>query len=236
MAKHFRRRRCMTAWRAGENSLVEKAWTDAVCLLGGDQEVAAAAAADLSARYAESHRRYHGSVHARAVVRDVAVLAGELRLPAQERAVLTIAAGAHDVIYDGHPGDDERRSASWARDWLARAGVGEAHVGRVGELVLATAAHAASPDDLAAWVLLDADLAILGADPPGYGRYCLAVREEYAALDEPAWRAGRTAVMSGLLARDPLYGTRAARRRWEARARANIVRELNSLKGAAPPR
>jgi predicted metal-dependent HD superfamily phosphohydrolase len=102
--------------------------------------------------------------------------------------------------------------------------------------VLATTAHSASPDDPAAWVLLDADLAILGADPLAYDRYRLAVREEYAALDEPAWRAGRTSVMSGLLARDPLYGTRAARRRWEAAARANIARELDSLRDAAPPR
>ena len=215
---------------------MEKAWTEAVCLLGGDQQVARAAAADLGARYAESHRRYHGGMHVRAVVQDVAVLAGELRLPAEERAVLTIAAGAHDVVYDGHPGDDERRSASWARHWLARAGVGEAHTAKVEELVLATTAHSASPDDPAAWVLLDADLAILGADPPAYDRYRLAVREEYAALDEPAWRAGRMAVMSGLLARDPLYGTRAARRRWEATARANIARELDSLRDAAPPR
>ena len=59
-------------------------------------------------------------------MQDAAVLAEEVRLPAEERAVLTIAAGAHDVVYDGHPGDDERRSASWARRWLARAGVGEA--------------------------------------------------------------------------------------------------------------
>jgi predicted metal-dependent HD superfamily phosphohydrolase len=215
---------------------VERAWTGAVGLLGGNQEVAAAAAADLGARYAESHRRYHGSVHVRAVVRDAAVLAGELRLPAEERAAVTIAAGAHDVVYDGHPGDDERRSASWARDWLARAGIGEAHVARVEELVLATAAHSAPPGDLAAWALLDADLAILGADPAAYDRYRLAVREEYAAVDEPAWRTGRAAVMSGLLARDPLYGTRSARRRWEAQARTNIARELAALTGAAPPR
>jgi predicted metal-dependent HD superfamily phosphohydrolase len=208
---------------------VETVWTDAVCLLGGDREVAASAAADLGARYAESHRRYHGIAHVRAVVRDVAVLAVGLGLPAAERAVIIVAAGAHDVVYDGRPGDDERRSASWARGWLARAGAGEAHVARAGELVLATAAHSAAPDDLAAWVLLDADLAILGADPAAYDRYRLAVREEYAALDEQAWRAGRTAVMSGLLARDPLYGTGAARRRWEARARANIARELDSL-------
>lgn len=159
---------------------MEMTWTGAVCLLGGNQEVAAAAAADLSARYAEPHRRYHDNVHVQAVLRDAAALAGELRLSAEDRAVLAVAAGAHDVVYDGHPGDDERRSASWARDWLTRAGVGEA-------------------------------------------------REEYAFLDERAWRAGRAAVMSGLLARDPLYGTGAARRRWEAMARANIARELESL-------
>jgi predicted metal-dependent HD superfamily phosphohydrolase len=212
------------------------AWTGAVCLLGGSREVAAAAAADLGARYAEPHRRYHDNVHVQAVLRDAAVLAGELRLPAEDRALLTIAAGAHDVVYDGHPGDDERRSASWARDWLTRAGVGEAHVARVAELVLVTMAHSASPGDLTACALLDADLAVLGADPQAYDRYRLAVREEYAVLDERAWRVGRTAVMSGLLAREPLYSTGAARRRWEATARANIARELESLTGTAPPR
>ena len=43
------------------------------------------------------------------------------------------------------------------------------------------------------------------------------------------------AVMSAMLARDPLYGTGAARRRWEAMARANIARELESITGTAPP-
>jgi len=219
----------VTVRQGCENSLVETVWTGAVCLLGGDPQVAAAAAADLGARYAESHRRYHNSAHVQAVLQDAAVLAGELRLPAEERAVLAIAAGAHDVVYDGRPGDDERRSASWARDWLTRAGVGEVHVARAEKLVLATVTHSAPPDDLTAWVLLDADLAVLGADPEVYDRYRAAVREEYAALDEPSWRAGRAAVMSGLLARDPLYGTGAARRRWEAMAMANIARELDSL-------
>jgi len=70
-------------------------------------------------------------------MQDAAALAEQVRLPAEERAVLTIATDA------------------------------QAPVARAGELVLATAAHAASPDD-------------------------------------PAWRAGRTAAMSGPLARDRL--------------------------------
>jgi predicted metal-dependent HD superfamily phosphohydrolase len=210
------------------------AWAGAVCMLGGNQQVAGEAAADLAARYAEPHRRYHDIAHVRAVVRDVAILAAELGLPADERAALTVAAGAHDVVYDGRPGDDERRSAAWARDWLTRAGVAEPHVARVEELVLATMTHSASPADLAAWALLDADMAILGADPGTYDGYRASVREEYAALDEPSWRAGRSAVMTGLLARDPLYGTGAARQRWEATAKANIARELDSLAPASP--
>lgn len=213
---------------------MEAAWADAVCLLGGNRQVATAAAADLAARYAEPHRRYHDSAHVRAVVRDAAVLARELRLSAEECAVLTIAAGAHDVVYDGRPGDDEQRSASWARDWLTRAGVAQAHVGRAGELVLATVTHLAAPDDLTAWALLDADLAILGAEADAYDRYRAAVREEYAALDEAAWRAGRAAVMTGLLGRQPLYGTGAGRQRWESAARGNIARELVSLTGGPP--
>jgi predicted metal-dependent HD superfamily phosphohydrolase len=208
---------------------MEAAWTGAVCVLGGSQQVAAAAAADLAARYAEPHRRYHTTAHVRAVLRDAAFLAGELRIAAEERAVLTIAAAAHDVVYDGRPGDDERRSAAWARDWLTRAGVAGMHVSRAEELVLATIRHSAPPDDLAAWALLDADLAILGADPPVYDRYRLAVRDEYAWLDEAAWRTGRAAVMAELLAREPLYRTGPARQRWEAMAKANIARELDSL-------
>jgi predicted metal-dependent HD superfamily phosphohydrolase len=98
--------------------------------------------------------------------------------------------------------------------------------------MLATMTHSAPPDDVAAWAVLDADLAILGAAPEVYDRYRAAVREEYGSLEEPAWRAGRAAVMAGLLPRDPLYGTAAARRWWEATAKANITRELDALKDA----
>jgi predicted metal-dependent HD superfamily phosphohydrolase len=218
--------------KASSDGPVEAEWSQAVCTLGGDEQVARAAGAELVTRYAEPHRRYHDSAHVRAVLRDSAALAVELGLSAVERAVLAVAAGAHDVVYDGQPGEDERRSAAWAREWLVRAGVDEPHVARVEALVLATLSHAAPSGDLTALALLDADLAILGADQEAYDRYRAAVRAEYAAFDEETWRAGRAAVMSGLLARHPLYVTTAARDRWEAAAKANIARELDSLKAA----
>ncbi|MGM1064635.1 HD domain-containing protein [Saccharothrix sp. Mg75] len=197
-------------------------WRDAVRVLGGaDRPATPDLDVDLDGRYAEPHRSYHGAAHVLAVVRDVLDLARDRT--DRERAVLTLAALAHDVVYDGVPGRDERRSAEWARGRLA--GLPEAD--RVAGIVLATTDHA-SDDDLTR-LLLDADLAVLGSAPDDYERYRAAVRAEYAHVDDAGWRAGRARVLRSLLDRDPLYATARARDRWEARARANATAELSSL-------
>ncbi|KOV82391.1 hypothetical protein ADL03_25480 [Nocardia sp. NRRL S-836] len=182
-------------------------------------------AGDLAERYAEPHRAYHNTFHVVTVVRDSSALADAFAFSVEERAVLALAACAHDVIYDGKPGDDERASAQWARDRLA--GLDEQHIARVESLVLATITH--SSDDPLAHVLLDADLAILGSEPEHYERYRQAVRREYARYDDPAWRTGRAAVLRSLLERDDLYVTEPARQLWDAAARSNLARELQSL-------
>ncbi|WP_158846538.1 HD domain-containing protein [Saccharothrix deserti] len=193
-------------------------WRDAVRELGG-----AHGPGDLADRYAEPHRGYHNTDHVLAVVRDVNVLAEADNRTARERAVLTLAALAHDVVYDGEPGEDERRSAEWVRERLA--GLPEAD--DVADLVLATVNH--TSDDPLTCLLLDADLAILGSDPATYERYRTAVRTEYAHVPDDAWRTGRANVLRTLAQREPLYVTRQARERWEARAKANLAAELSSL-------
>ncbi|ONI85509.1 hypothetical protein ALI22I_27305 [Saccharothrix sp. ALI-22-I] len=193
-------------------------WHDAVRELGGTHDPG-----DLAERYAEPHRGYHNADHVLAVVRDVNVLAEADHRTARERAVLTLAALAHDVVYDGKPGDDERRSAEWVRERLA--GLPEAD--DVADLVLATVNH--TSDDPLTCLLLDADLAILGSDPATYELYRTAVRTEYAHVPDDAWRIGRANVLRTLAQRDPLYVTPQARDRWEARAKANLAAELSSL-------
>ncbi|WP_433269223.1 HD domain-containing protein [Actinosynnema sp. CS-041913] len=200
--------------------MLEALWDKAVRVLGGRPGTAG----DLSARYAEPHRGYHNTDHVLAVVRDVVDLAAHRT--EQERAVLTLAALAHDVVYDGAPGDDERSSAKWVGERLHEAGV---DAREVVALVLATIDHTAS-DELTA-LLLDADLAVLGAAPEDYERYRLAVRAEYAHVSEEAWRVGRSAVLRGLVERDPLYATARARDRWESRAKLNLAAELAALSG-----
>jgi predicted metal-dependent HD superfamily phosphohydrolase len=176
---------------------------------------------DLLTRYQEPHRRYHDLTHVRQVVRDAAALSDGV-----DRALVVLAAWAHDVVYDGRPGVDERASAAWARRHLTAAGVAEGHTARVEGLVLATIDHVAPPGDHLAAVLLDADLAVLGGAPADYERYRLAVRAEYAHVDDDAWRVGRRAVLTGLLAKDALYQGEQARQQWEAAARRNLRLEL----------
>jgi predicted metal-dependent HD superfamily phosphohydrolase len=201
---------------------LEALWDDAVRVLGGVPRPT-----DLCERYTEPHRGYHNTDHVRQVVRDARALAVDH--DERDRALVTLAALAHDIVYDGKPGDDERRSAEWVRDQLAATGVLPVDIARVERMVLATLTHEAADGDPLTAVLLDADLAILGSDPPGYERYRAAVRAEYAHVDEAAWRVGRTAVLRSLLDRDQLYLTATARDRWTAAARVNMTAEVAAL-------
>ena len=209
------------------------AWTDAVVALGGRAHAAAGSAADLVRRYAEPHRRYHTATHVVAVLRDCGVLADALALDARERSRVALAACAHDVVYDGRPGDDERASADWARSALSAAGLTPDHVEPVALLILATSTHEAHVDHVAATALLDADLAILAGPPDEYAAYVRAVRAEYAHVDDDGWRTGRAAVLHGLLDRPRLYLSEPGRARWEAAARTNVAAELAQLTGAS---
>ncbi|RJQ74647.1 HD domain-containing protein [Pseudonocardiaceae bacterium YIM PH 21723] len=206
---------------------MKEIWAEAVMALGGTPD-----SGDLETRYAEPHRRYHNTTHVLAVVRDARTLAEHLMLTDEERAILTLAACAHDVIYDGRPGEDERASAQWARDHLTD--IRPEHAERVADLVLATITHESA--DPLAHALLDADLAILGAPRADYDEYRINVRAEYARYDDATWSAGRTRVLRSLLDRKRLYVTEPAHRLWDAGARANMVRELRLLSpGPAGP-
>ncbi len=210
---------------------VTAAWADSLVLAGGDRSAATASAEDLVGRYSAAQRHYHSLRHVAAVLRDAAWLASELEVDGGTQAVLALAVCAHDVVYDARPGADERASARWASDAVLAAGGSDEVARRVGELVLATLEHTADAKDLAAAALLDADLAILGAAPDGYDEYVAAVRLEYGAVPDEEWRKGRGRVLRGLLTRDRLYLSEAARERWDAAARANMGAELARLDG-----
>lgn len=199
---------------------------------------------DLVGRHRQPHRRYHGVRHVVWVLRNARAL--EVANPAcaagagdYDAGVVSAAAFFHDAVYDPTRGDNEERSALLAERQLDAIGWDQARRDRVGTLVRATATHLSDepaarsdlqqPADVEQQVMLDADLAVLGAGPNAYAAYARGVRVEYGHLDADEWAKGRAGVLRHLLDRSVLYGTEPARQWWEARARANLTAELTSL-------
>jgi predicted metal-dependent HD superfamily phosphohydrolase len=204
---------------------LQRRWHDLTRLLGIDEPECERVLADLAARHEEPHRAYHTLAHLRHVLEVVDFI--EQRERVDDSIAVRLAAWFHDAVYEPGAADNEGRSAKLAAEVLTDWQVPADRVAHVHGLVLATAHHLPETSDEA--VLVDADLAILAADPDTYQVYTRAVRVEYGHLDEAEWRAGRAAFLTGMLDRDPLYVTRTMRRRGEAAARRNLTGELERL-------
>ncbi|MCO1339313.1 hypothetical protein BJH93_10475 [Kocuria polaris] len=186
--------------------------------------------ADLLARWSEPHRNYHGRGHLLAVLAAVDRLVAEGESAGTLPRAVRLAAWFHDAVYQGVAGEDERASAELVRHLLPGV-VGDAELEEIRRLVLVTEHHRPSPDDASGRLLCDADLEVLARPWPQYLRYVDEVRRDYARVSDADFAHGRARVLRSLLELDPLYGTATGRRLWEASARSNLARELESLEG-----
>ncbi|MCY7299077.1 MAG: hypothetical protein LH616_07695 [Ilumatobacteraceae bacterium] len=177
-------------------------------------------------RHREPHRRYHTLTHEMWVLRHITALVGAGE-PTTDVAAVRLAALWHDAVYNAAANDNEARSALLAQSAAADLRWSVPRQLLVERLVLATAGHCPSDADEA--MLVDADLAILGAPSQEYVAYVAGVRSEYEHVSDDAWGAGRAAVLGGFLAQPQLFTTTTMRIQREARARANITAELASL-------
>ncbi|GAB3665082.1 HD domain-containing protein [Ramlibacter alkalitolerans] len=180
----------------------------------------------LVAAYSEPHRHYHTLQHLRACLAHLQAAASLAPHPAE----VELALWFHDAIYDPRCGDNEERSAQWAWRSILAAGCGEDVAQRVQALVLATRGHAES-DDADTRLLLDIDLAILGAAPARFDDYEDQIRAEYAHVPGPEFRARRAQVLESFLERPRIYLTPAFHDALEHRARENLGRSLAALQG-----
>lgn len=181
---------------------------------------------ELIARYREPHRRYHTMTHIEDCLTQIAA---STDLTSDQRELLETAIWFHDAIYDPTRGDNEAESARLARDRLTAAEAPEPFIEEIERLILLTAGHSVEPGDPLGARLVSIDLSILGAKPERYDAYARAIREEYAQVPDPAWRAGRAAVMGRFLESPRLYADPVWAERYETRARANIRREIDAL-------
>ena len=182
---------------------------------------------ELLRRWSEPQRRYHTLTHLAAVLDAVDQLA---EAADGDPDAVRLGAWFHDAVYAPDRSENEERSARLAERVLPEAGVPAALVAETARLVRLTTSHDPAPGDRNGELLCDADLAVLGGSAPAYAAYAAAVREEYAFVPEPDFRAGRAAILEQLLALPTLFRTTAARERYEATARHNLNSELTTLR------
>ena len=174
--------------------------------------------------YLEPHRKYHTMQHLEECfahferVCSFAERAGEVGL----------ALWFHDAIYNTKRKDNEKRSAEWAHDSVVSAGLTDVQASRIYELVMTTM-HNAVPVGKDATVLVDIDLAILGADSARFEEYESQIREEYSWVPAALYRTARRNILQEFANRQSIYSTEYFRASYEARARDNIARSLALL-------
>ena len=200
-----------------------RSWDDLIARCGGAG--AAGLFVRLAGAYAETGRHYHD-------LRHIAHVLDILREHGQEPCrleLLELAAWFHDVVYDPRARDNEERSAELAVQALSTLRLAAEDISRVAALIRMTCHHRAPPDDGDAQLLLDADLAILGAPAEQYNDYARAIRQEYAWVPDADYRAGRRTVLAGFLVRPAIFGTPQLHDLLEAPARRNLVLEIATL-------
>ena len=186
----------------------------------------------------QPHRAYHHSGHLSQMLTDLDRLYA-YRTQGSTPLALVLAAWFHDAVYEGAPGEDERRSEQLANislEPLVTAGLlsGD-ELQMVSLLVRATATHKLPESaDLPAGYepadiqfFLDADMAILAADSARYRRYLRGVRSEYSHFDDEAFRAGRTTFLRSILGRKRIFLSEQALQLWEEPAQTNLQAELS---------
>lgn len=171
----------------------------------------------LLAAYAEPQRHYHTQQHLAECLAHFDAVWEQAQRPGE----LAMALWFHDAAYDIKGKDNELRSAQWAEQALKNSGATEASRQRVSALIMATC-HTAAPSDDDAKLLVDIDLAILGASPERFAEYDRQVAAEYAWVPRLVYGFKRKQVLRSFLERDFIYATPHFRQRLEQQARSNL--------------
>lgn len=188
---------------------------------------AAAVRDDLLRRWSEPQRRYHTPRH----LAECLALFERHRALARHPGEVAIALWYHDAVYEtaaAAPGANERASADLAAAALHAAGAAPEGAGRVHALVLATR-YDAEPADADAALLVDIDLAILGAAPARFAEYERQIRAEYTHVPPALFARKRGEILRAFLARPAIFATSALRGELEAPARANLAAAIAAL-------
>jgi predicted metal-dependent HD superfamily phosphohydrolase len=204
---------------------LQNAWEQLLQTWGIEQAEAQTAFSGIVAAYSSPGRVYHTLEHIQAMLQWIE----SLRDHAHNLAVLQLSVWFHDSVYDPHAADNEEQSAAYAQSVLSRLDLPPATIQAVTQMILSTKTHQAIEDDVDCQLLLDVDLAVLGAPTVEYETYARAIRQEYSWVTEASYRAARVKILQMFLQRSRIYWTEPMFVDLEERARENIHREITTL-------
>lgn len=179
---------------------------------------------ELQTHYTAPHRAYHTLQH----LAECLAHFDRVRPLVEQPTAVELALWCHDVIYEPQRHDNEEASAQWAQQLLQEVGASPELCQRVPALIRLTQ-HSAEPVDQDGALLLDIDLAILGAAADRFAEYEQQVRQEYAWVAWPAFCSSRAQILQGFLQRPTIYRTDFFQTRLEAQARANLAASIAQL-------
>lgn len=178
----------------------------------------------LESHYEQPARKYHNTRH----INECLGIFDRAQHPEASNPLVEFALWFHDAIYNTFSRRNEQRSADAAVKLLERSGRAAADRELVRALILATR-HGEQPADPPLQLLVDVDLAILGAEAERYAEFELQIRAEYWWVPTGMYRKKRIAILQSFAMRRSIYATHEFRERFERQARNNIAWGLEQL-------
>ncbi len=174
--------------------------------------------------YSDKSRYYHNVSHLENMFDHLHLVRDKIK---NWDAVL-FALYYHDIIYDTHKSDNEKRSAEFAVKQMKNLCVPLEIINLCYDLIINTQSHQKQIDNDDSNYFIDSDLSILGQDIM-YGSYCLFIRLEYQNFSDEVYNAGRIKVLQSFLNREHIFHTDYFHSKYENNARKNIEKELTIL-------
>lgn len=216
----------------GDHESLRRYW--ACSMSTADAASSSGAIEELLQRWSEPHRAYHTTQHLQEAMDLLSTWctgsSGSSRCASNWPSALALALFFHDAIYDPHRADNEEASAQLARSILGPVGVPGDLLSAVDRLIDVTR-HAAMPASEDECLMVDIDLAILGARSERYAQYRAQVRQEYRHVPERDFLRGRLGVVERFLGQGQgLFHTERGRAELGAQALRNLAAEVQDLR------
>lgn len=180
--------------------------------------------AELIRTYTEKHRHYHSDAHINACLQHFDAV-HEL---AEHPAEVELALWFHDAIYKPMSSTNELDSANWCAKFLAENDISAEIIQRIHKLIMATC-HSAELVGNDERLVVDIDLAILGAPESVYQNFEVNVRNEYQWVPSFIFKNKRKEILQGFLNRGRIYHHPYFYDLLEHRARENLTLAISRL-------